>query len=254
MSCEVRRLAIFDFDHTVADNNTDTYIRDLLPKELIPCATRKLYKSDGWTAYMQAVFKLLDVHGLGEEQILTRLYQIQPTAGMRELLQNLRDTENTDVIFISDSNDYFIEAWLKHYNLTDCVYKVFSNPARFANGLLNIEMYHLQTTCKLSTKNLCKGMIMEEFIANREKDENIVYDRVFYAGDGANDFCPMIRLRHGDLACVRKGFKCEELIRNTIEGRAVHLTGIIYELKANVLMWETGFDILHSINSTDSTN
>lgn len=249
MSIEgTRKLAVFDFDLTIVSDNTDAYIRDLLHKDLIPCAIRKLHKSDGWTAYMQGIFKLLYANGFTEKQILDRLCEIQPIAGMLELLQLLKDTDNTDVIFISDSNDYFINAWLKHYNMTECVTKVFSNPAQFVNGRLDIQMYHLQTTCKLSTKNLCKGRVMDEFIAHRRKD-GIFYNHILYAGDGENDFCPMIRLRDDDLACVRKGFKCEELMRNTMEGRPVHLTGQIYNMKANVLMWDTGFDILHSLNN-----
>ena len=60
----------------------------------------------------------------------------------------------------------------------------------------------------MSTKNLCKGEILEDYITTSGKN----FSLVCYVGDGKNDFCPSLRLSAGDLTCVREGFSLEKYI------------------------------------------
>ena len=46
-----------------------------------------------------------------------------------------------------------------------------------------------QETCTLSTKNLCKGQIMEDYVQSCGKR----FSFICYVGDGGNDFCPSLR-------------------------------------------------------------
>jgi len=39
------------------------------------------------------------------------------------------------------------------------------------------------------------------------------YDRLIYLGDGANDFCPVLRMGPNDVALVRKGKGLERRIK-----------------------------------------
>lgn len=240
-----KKLAVFDFDHTIIDENSDIVVRDIVPKEEIPASVKQLYKSDGWTAYMQGVFDVLHNKEISENKIQQTIEEIQPLKGMDTLITRLNKDLNYDVIIVSDSNSYFIETWLKKHNMEDYVTQVFTNPAYFHDKRLKIDMYHLQTECSLSTKNLCKGRILEEFVES-QRAKGVIYDRVIYAGDGYNDFCPMLRLKKGDLACAREDYKCADLVRLTLLNQPID-TGATYNLKCDTVFWKSGYDILDKV-------
>lgn len=240
-----RNLAVFDFDHTIINDNSDTAIMKLVDNK-IPKEVKILHRSDGWTAFMQGVFKTLHESNIQENAINNLIRNLPAVQGMPDLIKEMNENLNFDVIIISDSNNHFIDLWLEENNLKGNIFKVFSNPAKFENGLLKIRMYHLQDYCKLSTKNLCKGQIMEDFI-NDQRESDIIYETVVYIGDGVNDFCPILRLRDNDVACVRKEYKCVDLVKKSIDGRYVDDDGISRIVKSNVCIWENGYDIIEFI-------
>ncbi|KAJ8935982.1 hypothetical protein NQ318_000852 [Aromia moschata] len=237
-----KKLAVFDFDHTVIDDNSDTAIVKLIDHKKIPKEIKMLHRSDGWTAFMQGIFEILHENDINEESIRDLIISLPPIEGMVELIYEMTEKLNFDVIVISDSNSYFIDLWLEAHNLKERVLKVFTNPAHFEDGLLKIHMYHLQDSCKLSTKNLCKGQIMEDFIED-QKQKGVTYDTVVYCGDGYNDFCPILRLNSKDVACVRDKYKCAEIVLKAKDGRYTDVHGIPRTVYANVCVWSSGFEI-----------
>lgn len=242
----MKKLIAFDFDHTIIDKNSDVVAMEMLPKNGIPDSLRELYKEDGWTNFMQGVFKLLKEHNFTEKNIREVIEELKPTDGMCDLIRELSDKLNYDVIIISDSNSYFINVWLQKYCLEKHVLKVFTNPAQFEEDLLSIKMFHLQNTCTLSTKNLCKGQVLEDFITKQNKD-NVNYERIVYVGDGTNDFCPILRLKDSDICCVRKNYKLAQIVQKTLEGKPFDESNIVYKLKSKVVMWDTGSEIFKAI-------
>jgi len=110
----IRVLIAFDFDHTIINDNSDTYIRRLAPNNgAIPTEISKLYSDKGWTRYMAEVFKYLHVNGITPSQLLNCVAEIPMVSGMAELLsyinveQQIEGTEvnvNFDAIIISDAN------------------------------------------------------------------------------------------------------------------------------------------------------
>lgn len=241
-----KSLAVFDFDHTIIDGNSDVEITKLLNKKPIPKEVKELHKSDGWTVFMQAIFELLHRQGINEESIKMLISSLPAVPGMPELIKVLTQNFNTDVIIISDSNSYFINCWIEANDLKSNIFKVFTNPAHFEKDLLKIKMYHLQDYCKLSTKNLCKGQIMEDFIEEQAK-QGCLYDQVLYFGDGTNDFCPILRLKKIDLACVRKNFKCADLVKKAVDGLYKDDDDKSRIVVANVFFWTNGFEIIQYI-------
>lgn len=238
MSTTPKYLAVFDYDHTVVDDNTDLVARALINPGLIPDTVRELHKSSGWIEYMQEIFKLLHKHAITRQEILDGIRTIKETPGMTECFKKLSENQ-FEIIIISDSNSVFIDTW-NQGRLSEYISKVFTNPARFdENELLCIRPYHHQTYCTLSSENLCKGQIMEDFIAER-KDQGITYNSIYYIGDGRNDICPMLRLGENDFACPRVGYSCEREIENV--ARRVQK-----ELKAEMYRWNTGEDLLEYI-------
>ena len=84
-----------------------------------------------------------------------------------------------DVKIASDGLDFYIEAVLRMYGLSDIEY--FSNTATFGHGEgISIEFPHLNNLCgKCGT---CKSSIVKDFAAR--------YDLVIYVGDSYSDVCP----------------------------------------------------------------
>lgn len=244
-----KNLAVLDFDHTVVDGNTDTIVADLLEKS-VRNSVRDLYQKDGWTAYMQAIFELLHKNNIQQQQITTTINNIPAVNGFPNLIKQLNEQFNYDVIIISDSNSYFIDSWLESNQLKKHILNTFTNPAKFENGLLKIEMFHLQDYCTLSTKNLCKGQIMDDF-KEEQRQRNVVYAKTVYIGDGNNDFCPILRLKECDLACVRENFKCAELVKLAQEGQSFDKSGVPHKIRADVVVWKDGEDIFNALNNSD---
>ena len=134
---------------------------------------------------------------------------LELTPNMEKLLRMAVKELSATIIIISDSNSEFISHILKVKELDHLVDRVFTNPASWSDdGLLTIKPYHHQETCKLSTKNLCKHSIMEEYIKNCGK----TFSFICYVGDGKNDFCPMWKLAENDLACIREGYSLQKYI------------------------------------------
>ena len=158
---------------------------------------------------------------------------LQFTPNMQRLLEETVDSLDATVIIISDSNSEFINHILKERGLSDRVDKVFTNPAIWSEqGKLEIRPYHHQETCTLSTKNLCKGQILEDYIKGCGKEFNFVC----YVGDGRNDFCPSLRLCENDLVCVRQEFSLEKYIPKMEEKG--------FKVKAEMLLWTDADQIL----------
>lgn len=232
-------LIAFDFDHTIVEENSDIVARKLINMDLIPEAVRKLYQTRGWTDYMAEIFKLLHKHKISEDTISEAMRKMIPTEKMPELLQWLRE-EGHEIIIISDSNSMFIDEWLRYNNLSDCVARVFTNPASFdESGLLVIKPYHDQDWCDLSTRNLCKGYILETHIRER-LDEGASFEFIAYVGDGLNDFCPSLKLCANDIVFPRAGFPLHNKIFDPKEKNKV---------VAGVYPWTNATDIRCAIQN-----
>lgn len=232
-------LVAFDFDHTIVDDNTDIVVRKLLPEAKLPDSVRGLYRSDGWTVYMERIFELLYANSIGEGEINAAIDNIPAVSGMENLLKRLH-ASNCDVIIISDSNSIFIERWLKHKQLHHLVSHVFTNPAEYDDsGLLKIHMYHSQDWCELSTKNLCKGHILQSYI-EESREKGTYFERVAYVGDGKNDFCPVLRLSDEDFAFPRSGYPLLKIL-NDAKANETH------QVKAEIFPWHEATDILQEL-------
>lgn len=155
---------------------------------------------------------------------------------MVDLLKTLDQTK-AEAIIISDANSVFIDHILSFHGLKEKINRVFTNPAKFNDeGRLEIEMYHVQDSCSLSTVNLCKGQILESYVEERMK-ENIMFTHVAFIGDGQNDFCPSLRLSPKDFVFPREGYSLVKYIERMKAEQGLHI-------KANIHTWSSGLDIL----------
>lgn len=93
---------------------------------------------------------------------------------------------------------------------------MITNPAKWDGDRLHIGRRlpadGPQHKCKVGClPNMCKGDELDAFLAaNGGKD---AFDKILYVGDGGNDYCPLLRMRKGDVACVRKNMELHHRIQ-----------------------------------------
>jgi hypothetical protein len=191
------------------------------------------------------IMKEMMRRGISRDQLLSTLQtmgQEFPSAS-RDMLQWAQQ-QQLDVKVLSDCNSVFITYMLAGARCADLVEEVITNPAGFeacslpaeddlALGLgcsssrcsgsssssssdegvsvnplsstsrrfhLSIKPRHAKSfACGLCPANLCKGHEVARIMGQH------LYDRVVYAGDGANDVCPALQLRANDVLLVRVG-------------------------------------------------
>lgn len=112
-------LVVFDFDETVVDCNSDTFINKLapdggrIPDEMVD----KFLTDRDWTAYMQQVFNYLHQNGVTQDAYKQCLATMPLVDSMKWLFDQLHSTQcketnklnkRFDVIIISDANTFFI--------------------------------------------------------------------------------------------------------------------------------------------------
>lgn len=227
-----KHLIVFDFDHTIIDANSDVYIQKLAPNGELPPEIKERYTPNGWTPFMRAVFHFLYDSHVQPDDILDCLLEIKFMDGIIDLLKQLHKAGGFEVIIISDSNSVFIEHIMQASGVRPLVHEIFTNYAHFdANGCLQISEYHMQNWCKLSSVNLCKGSVMEEYLDRRRK-QGVNFDTVSYVGDGNNDLCPCLRLRSCDLIFPRADYPLAKQLAKDPE-----------QAKAKLHPWRTGLDI-----------
>lgn len=160
-----------------------------------------------------------------------------------------------DMIILSDSNSYFISSYLKAKSLDGLFSTVLTNPARFSgDGQLLIDEYHVQDHCTMSARNLCKGEALKNFIGKRMLDHNTVYTCINYVGDGENDLCPSTKLSSRDRIFPREGYSLDRLCTKLKMNQELYGPddSRLPELKATVVPWTTGEDILSIIIGSDT--
>ncbi|XP_065079133.1 pyridoxal phosphate phosphatase PHOSPHO2 [Ochlerotatus camptorhynchus] len=238
--CILRRLAVFDFDHTISEYNTDIVVRDLLDQSLISPEIKSIVRSCGWIPFMQRIFRLLNQNGFTPSDIKSAIRAIPEVPGLKSCIKEMA-ANNFHIIIISDSNSEFIKAWNDFNDIEKYIHTTFTNPAKFnSNGLLEVHSFHNQTECSLSSKNLCKGKILEDFLEKQFNEANTEYDKVFYIGDGKNDVCPMLRLTENGYACPRDGYSCYDELNAAIAKRSE-------KYDAKILRWRNGSHLANLI-------
>ncbi|GLC41808.1 hypothetical protein PLESTM_001241800 [Pleodorina starrii] len=89
---EFHRLWVFDFDWTVVDENSDTWIHRCAPGGVLPPAIKDSYVAPDWVGYMNRVLGFLAQQGVTADDLRAQLQVIPWTPGMRSLLEAIADS------------------------------------------------------------------------------------------------------------------------------------------------------------------
>ena len=227
-------LAVFDFDHTVIDANSDIHVNNLFPSDEARTAAEKhCSQFDGWTIRMQEIFRQLHRHHIQKDDYTRNMQEIPLTNGFAQLIRYLHSLPNSQLIIASDSNLVFIDTILKHNQLDQAFTDIFTNPAYFREDdqCLIIEPYG-QQTCPTCPSNMCKREIVDKYL--RTKFATAV--PVLFVGDGHNDVCAANSLREGDLVCARSGYRMAKELKQQQELGTSKLAADFFE-------WNDGSEI-----------
>ncbi|NXD04593.1 PHOP1 phosphatase, partial [Certhia familiaris] len=227
-------LLVFDFDETIVDENSDDSV---VGGRALPEPLRQTPRGGSYNEHMQRVLTFLGEQGVRPADFRAVYENIPLSPGMAELFQFLsKHQELFELVLISDANVFGIEAKLRAAGLRSLFRKIFSNPASFdRRGFLTLGPYHSHK-CLECPANMCKRKILGEYLAERAR-QDVEFQRVFYVGDGANDFCPAAgTLRAADVAFPRKGYPMHRLIQERQEKQPG-------AFQAAVVPWESAVEV-----------
>eukprot|EP00026_Physarum_polycephalum_P016481 Phypoly_transcript_17399.p1 GENE.Phypoly_transcript_17399~~Phypoly_transcript_17399.p1 ORF type:complete len:248 (+),score=37.40 Phypoly_transcript_17399:40-744(+) len=225
----MKTIVVFDFDWTLINCNSDTYIIEQLRPDIYKqMETIRKQNNFGWTQLMDHMMGLLHENQITKDEITKCLSGILLDPSMVKSLELLASKgDDVEVHIVSDANQVFIETILQSNKIAHHFKSVVTNGAKYdENGRLRVTPYHTQVephTCKLCPPNLCKGSC----ILLHPQDA-----RMIYLGDGAGDFCPLQHIKNGHVL-ARKGWALNKLLDKNAE-----------HTKASIHLWENADDVL----------
>ncbi|KAL1924986.1 uncharacterized protein VTP21DRAFT_4640 [Calcarisporiella thermophila] len=235
-----RVLALFDFDWSLVEGDTDKQTISLSPAS----AAKQLELSGTvqWTDLQHELLGEMHEQGITKVDIENALKLMVMEPDMLEALHILH-TAGVEMVIISDSNTFYIDTILKHYNIAHYFSKIITNPAHFdASGRLCVRRYEDGTAhgCSICPVNLCKGKELIEYVKERGN-----FTRMIYLGDGLNDFCPATKLHNGTLLC-RKNHSLYRLLQDGA-GCSMKVEDPWKLLKAQVVYWDNAAQVLEYV-------
>jgi len=237
-----RQLVVFDFDWSMADQDSDRWIFEVLAPDLRR-KMKNLKKEIQWTDLVAQTLRELHERGGTREQIEAALQKMPFHPAMARGVTELkaRSSPKTTFLCLSNANIVFITTILKTQGLETVFQEIVTNPAEWdPSGLLKlrrrVDPSGPQHQCKVGcSPNMCKGEELEAFLQRHQPS----FDRVIYVGDGSNDLCPVLRLRSQDTVLCRRHRALEKLIAGyEEEGR----------LKCQVRYWAGAWEVEEIFN------
>ncbi|PBK91489.1 hypothetical protein ARMGADRAFT_968170 [Armillaria gallica] len=200
----MRRLIVFDFDWSMADQDSDRWIFEVLAPDLRR-KMKTLKDNIQWTDLVSQSLREAHARGITREQIEDALRIMPFHPGMVRGIKRLKEEGNTTFLCLSNANNIFITTILETKGLLPAFEEIVTNRAEWeSSGLLNlcrrIDPHGPQHDCTVGcSPNMCKGEELDAFLARHAP----AYDQIIYVGDGSNDFCPILRLRSQDMVLCR---------------------------------------------------
>ncbi|MEQ2294829.1 hypothetical protein AMECASPLE_007826 [Ameca splendens] len=233
-----RFLVLFDFDETIISENSDDAAVRLLPDQQLPAWLINSYREGQYHEFSAKILAYMADQGVTKESIQSAVEKIPPNPGLLDLFHYLQSHQHDfELVVVSDANTYFIETWLEHTGLRHLFRSIFTNPSYFdARGGLVLCPFHSHS-CPRCPENMCKQAILREYLAAREQERGVGFQRVFYVGDGSNDVCPTQALGPQDTVFARRDYPMHRLLLEMQQSQSA-------KFKANMVPWVTGDDIV----------
>ncbi|KAK4740490.1 hypothetical protein SAY87_032256 [Trapa incisa] len=200
-------VVVFDFDKTIIDCDSDNWVVDELG---FTDLFNQLLPTMPWNTLMDTIMEEIHSKGntIGDIAEVLNCVPIHP-----RIVPAIRTAHalGCELRIVSDANLFFIETILRHLRIEECFSEINTNPGYVdGKGRLRISPYHdfhrAPHGCPLCPPNMCKGAVIERI------QGQISNKKLIYLGDGSGDYCPSLKLGHGDYVMPRKGFPVWDLI------------------------------------------
>jgi len=234
MSEVKKQLVVFDFDWSMADQDTDRWIFEVLAPDLRR-KMKSLKNEVQWTDLVAQSLREAHSRLITKEQIVHALESMPFHPAMVRAVTSLKARGKTTFLCLSNANSVFITTILKSKGLQDLFEEIITNPAEWdPSGLLKlrrrVDPEGSQHTCGVGcSPNMCKEELEAFLLRN-----GVQYDHIAYVGDGTNDFCPILRLRRQDTVFCRTSRGLQKRIEREGEGQG---------LKCNIQYWGGAWEI-----------
>ncbi|KAF9222740.1 hypothetical protein BS17DRAFT_783314 [Gyrodon lividus] len=249
-----RQLVVFDFDWSMADQDSDRWLFEVLAPDL----RRKMRdrpKEPGntvqWTDLVAECLRELahETRGVTRNDIEGALRQMPFHPAMKRGIEALKDTSapvETTLFILSNANKFFIETILQHKGIRNCFNDIVTNPADFSVPTNpNLLVLHKRVGpedpphgCHVGCEdNMCKGKELAEYL-DRQREQGVRFDRVIYVGDGSNDFCAVLRMTSHDIVFCRRFRGLERKIADEVSKGEEQS-----RLKCNVEYWSGAWEV-----------
>lgn len=240
-------LCIFDMDHTIIDDNTDTMIFEFFTKDEIKNLKKEastLY-SDSWSNYVNFFLKKLKEKGVTSEDIKNKIYSSKITKGMGEVFEFIRSIKkenNVKTIIISGANKNYIKWVVESHKLEDVIDDYFGYESKIEDDALVVNNMH-EHDCNSCDSGQCKNKAVKEYV-DLMKKQNLHFNTMIFSGDGLNDYCA--GLAFNELKSDKSFFfirKFHDLSYSLIKENG-EFNEKYYNLKSKVEFWEDGHELL----------
>ncbi|KAF9192320.1 hypothetical protein BGZ50_008684 [Haplosporangium sp. Z 11] len=242
-------IAIFDFDWTLIDTDSDRFVIQYLSPEI----RKKLdNKSIQWTDLQNLCLEEYYGQGGSGHTIREALTKIPMDPAMIEVCKLLH-SKGWSLVIISDSNTVYIESILEHIGIRNLFSAIITNPAHWDDQdrlrikrLIPADGPPHGCTVGVCSLNLCKGKQVEQLLLQYQQGSEAASTpmRMIYVGDGQNDYCPALRMENKDekdIYFVRRGRSLEAYLTNK------NKIGVMEALKARIVYWNAASDVLQEL-------
>lgn len=196
-----RALVVFDFDWSLINENSDTYVIERLDPGLMAQALALEEGGMAWTELMDWAVGALHERGHTASDLERVLAGIPVLDGALEAVRLAR-AHDAELRVLSDANALYIDWILRARGLADAFAAVETNGAAVDEaGRLRITPHQSGRPhrCPRCPPNLCKGAVLQRWLEALGEGARCVY-----VGDGGGDFCPATRMRQGDVVLARR--------------------------------------------------
>ena len=229
-----RHLVIFDFDQTIIDLDSEFSMVEKYAPDLYKEKNGDLYVKDHWIEFNNYIYTRIIQNGFTYEDVKKHFQSLNLSPKMEELLNYLRENKSKfETIIVTGNNEQVVDLVLSSHGIKDCFDYILCNKSILdEKNIFKIwavnEKYE---NCEDDKPFLCKSLFFEDFI----KDKKNCFDRIFYIGDGKNDFCLSKKLGKNDIVFPRFNYSLYKILFDK-NGKN--------EVKAKIIPWKNGKDIL----------
>eukprot|EP01051_Picozoa_sp_SAG22_P005802 SAG22_NODE_358_length_11759_cov_39.384563_2_plen_261_part_00 len=246
------QLVVWDFDNSMIDENTDTFVFDRLAPDLAE-RMGELGSTDfkgEWTRLCDHMLGALHAEkGVQPAALTAAVAEVPAFDECIEAVHKLAEA-GIEQRILSDANSVYIAAVMEKRGLAQFFCSdpaapnaIVTNPAQFDEaGRLRVQAYHDAADpavvdpadrTEYCGKNLAKGAVLRPWLEALPAGATALY-----VGDGRGDFGAAVQLRPCDTLCCRTGgYALERILAGKGKGRVA----------AQVAAWNDGAGLLAAI-------